>query len=458
MSKVFLLLAAIVLAVVIYLRVDFSPVAEPEPEPAAQVAVEKVVSRDKRSLLFLRAAEDETSSLGREFEAGARLALAEINSSRLFSKTLYQLEPLEVGGSGWQQQFAEALESRASLAVVAALEDERLAAEVIAILNKQDIGSRKPLLLYGLDRLFTCRIDDAESVASRVWQLGITSEMMSEPFFIHLADSYARKLKPFKIVYFYSETESEERRARELEALAASLSFENSKTYSRDPRVSEYYSVIEQVLRHNADLFMVVLPPRLMKMFLPQSEKMSVLRDLQIATVLGFRDWNQNYLGELSEGLAVSRGYFPGIDSKENEQLLERVTKSAADTVEKSGDSKGENQDPAVDSAEPETRIGEATVAGGYTAVKILAAARYLAKDESPRALSEAMERVDLRLPQGQVYAEESNHTFIQPLYAGLVQSGTLAEAKFIGSVAHPGFEGCALPGVAAALAKAPGR
>lgn len=324
------------------------------------------------------------------------------------------------------REFAAELikRSQVSLLIGTAGEQATLAAAEVA--NEL----RVPFIYATNGPLKTCRNTDLKRVSDYVWGTGLTLDMTVEPFLIYLADLLGREQKKFRIYYF----STDDLQSRELTDFvidtAESLSFATIADEYVDYRIRDYFQRIRSIFSKHPDLLFVSTSPQGTPRFMTQAAKLGVSSEMAVAGLSSFEEERILSLAQATDDVFTVSRYSHLLDNPENKTFLAAWKKLFP--------GEGKNNLPTAVAA-----------VGGYGSLMAARAAFTKAGSDLPARFKEAMNNLEVNLPQGQTVMSGLNHLFIQPLYAIKITGGNFEIVEYLGDVAHPSLDKCSVPQLA---------
>lgn len=290
---------------------------------------------------------------------------------------------------------------------------ETLAAIPVATQNKVPF-------IYSLDgELKTCKPGDPDEVNPYVFASGPTPEMLLSSFLPEMMDEFGNK------VYFVG---SDYVFPRSLNAVATKIVEDNSGEVLGDSYLptdtTDYSPEIRKILDSEPDILFLTLPGSAGITFVKQARQFGVFDKMTVTGSATFDTEAYSAIGKLSENVYVVNRYSELLENKENKEFVKAYRNTYPDF---------------------EFPIGPTASSGAYGVVYSLKAAIEEAGSTNGDDVVEALEELELDLPQGHVEIDSKNHMFNQPLYQMQIGEGNYQVVKDLGQQEHPGFEGCSV-------------
>lgn len=355
---------------------------------------------------------------GENIKRGAVVAKEILNSRGGILGRSISLELLDnTRSTSSSKIIKEKIESNGiSLLVGSAGEDATIAATEIAE------EMRVPLIYSENGPLKTCQKANRLFPSDFVWGAGLTGEMTVETFLVNLADKLRKPEQNLKVYYFSTEDEAASSEIEYARSIAESLQFETMADERVDARIRDYFQKVRKIFDKSPELLYVSTSPGATQRFIEQSSKLGVKSEMAIAGLQSFEEENTAGAGKALDGIYTGTRYYVGLDNPQNKEFLQKW------------------QD-----LYPKT-LPTALAAATYGAVITAAEAFNKAKTSDPMKFKQAMDDLEISLPQGRIVVSKYNHLFIQPFYLVRANEGRYELLDYLGDVSHPLLEGCTIP------------
>ncbi|MEM8550190.1 MAG: ABC transporter substrate-binding protein [Verrucomicrobiota bacterium] len=284
--------------------------------------------------------------------------------------------------------------------------------------------SRVPFI-YSLDgECKTCAMGDSSSVSNCVYGSGFTERMIVEPFLKYLHEKFGTEGEPFRVYYVGGDYVYPRTTNAYAKEVAERLGFITVGEEYSDTSTQDYTPVIRRIREARPSLLIVTNPGGSGVTFMRQAIQLGLDKEVVISGFATFDQEAIDAMGDASEGVYAINRYSMRLDNEENKRFIEVFREMFPNK-------------PLLP--------GPTAAAGSYGSLMLAASGFENAQSTEPDAFFEAMQGLEMELPQGRVRLSPINNVFEQHVYVLRIHQQQYEIIADLGMQKHPGFQGCSV-------------
>lgn len=273
--------------------------------------------------------------------------------------------------------------------------------------------------IYSIDgELRTCAPGDKNSKATYVFGAGPTPQMLLTEFLPSMMEEFGDKVFFVGSDYVYP---------RFLNNIAEEIVEENGGTILGSEyapsETTDYSAIITRVLDAEPDILFLTLPGTAGTTFVTQARQYGVFEQMTVTGSATFDTEAYSAIGSISEGVYVVNRYSELLENELNERFVNAY----------------------IEEYNPDYPIGPTASSGAYGVILTIKEAVEKAGTTDADAFVDAMQGLEVELPQGKIKVDPENHMFQQPIYIMQIMDDNYQIIEDLGMIAHPGLEDCSV-------------
>lgn len=379
-----------------------------DSKPIAQ----KIYSGDETVIAVLAPLQGELKLEGENFKKGALVAESIINQKK--KKIRLIIKDTRAEPDIASELAKDAIEKENAKILVGTLNEQ----STLRVLNEVDT----PFIYASNGHVKTCELENSQAVDKNIWGLGLSPQMITEPFLIHLSELNQKQQATLRLSYFIENQDFFIKESNYIQETAESFGFLTSGQEIVDSRIEDTFEKLQDIIAQNPDVLLVSASSKKTSNFLEQSSKLSIMPEIKIAGLTSLTEEKLNSDNTFKNGILTATTYTSDLKNTENALFIKKWKEMF-----------------------PASPAPTATAARGFASITIAAKALEKANEKAFNELkfNKAMDDLEIKLPQGNVFISSKNHLTIQALYSSVFKNGQFEKLQFLGDISHPELEGC---------------